>query len=216
MTEDRIPRSVPPEEFDEPDPVEEGEEFLAPEEDVLGMDEMEEPQPIYGRPPERRLGREIPIWALGAGVLIVIGLIALIISAISGGGEPEGTPTPDPTLLAQQATAQAAIATPTPIPPTPTPTPTPVPTLGPGAKARIINSDPEGLALRAGPGRSFQIQFLLRDGMIVDILPPTDLAAEYPVEADGYKWWHIQTENGLEGWVAQGDAQQEWLELVIP
>lgn len=170
-----------------------------------------EPRPVYGRPAERRLGREIPLWAVGAAALIVIAIIALLFSAI-GGGEPPGTPTPDATALAQAATATAMAVTPTPIPPTPTPTPVPEPTLGPGGKALVINSNPEGLAVRGGPGRGNAIRGVVKDGTVLEILPKPEGVNEYPVSADGYRWWHVRTEAGLIGWVAQGDEAQPWLE----
>ncbi len=170
-----------------------------------------EPRPVYGRPAERRLGREIPLWAVGAAALILVVLIALLFSAI-GGGEPPGTPTPDATALAQAATATALAVTPTPVLPTPTPTPVPRPTLGPGGKAVVVNSDPEGLVMRSGPGRGNAILGVMRDGTVLEILSQPENVNEYPVNADGYRWWYVRTEAGRTGWVAQGDEAQLWLE----
>ena len=187
----------------------------APEEEGFDLEAepetASEPRPIYGRPVERRLGREIPLWTVGAAALIVVAIIALLFSAI-GGGEPPGTPTPDATALAQAATATALAATPTPIPPTPTPTPVPEPTLGPGGKAVVVNSNPEGLAVRSGPGRGNSIRGVVRDGTILEIMPKPEEVNEYPVNADGYRWWRVRTEEDLIGWVAQGDEAQSWLE----
>ncbi len=172
---------------------------------------MPEPHPIYGRPAERHLGREIPLWAVGAAALVIVAIITLLFSAISG-GEPTGTPTPDATALAQAATATAMAVTPTPVPPTPTPTPVPKPTLGPGGKAVVVNSNPEGLAVRSGPGRSNAIRGVVKDGTVLEILPKPGDINEYPVNADGYRWWRVRTEEDLIGWVAQGDETQSWLE----
>lgn len=172
-----------------------------------------EPTPMYGRPAERRLGREIPLWAIGAAILVVIAVLALLVSMV-GGGEPEGTPTPNAATVAFQQTMEAMktrAATPTPVPPTPTPTPTPEPKLVVGRKAVVTGSEPEGLLLRGGPGRESPALVILKDGTILELLPKPANVAQYPVEADGYTWWRVRVlsgvEKGLAGWVAA-----DWLE----
>ncbi|MCS7220054.1 MAG: SH3 domain-containing protein [Anaerolineae bacterium] len=200
----------PSSESEEEEPQEETPEGrdLGPETE---LEATSEPRPVYGRPAERRLGREIPLWAVGVAALTVVAIIALLFSAL-GEGEPPGTPTPDATALAQAATATAMAVTPTPIPPTPTPTPVPKPTLGPGVKAMVVNSNPEGLVVRSGPGRGNPIRTVVRDGTVLEILPKPGDVNEYPVSADGYRWWRVRTETDLVGWVAQGDEVQLWLE----
>ncbi len=173
-----------------------------------------ESQSMYDPPEERHLGREIPLWAIGAIALVIVAIVALAFSVIGGGGKPEGTPTPDPTALAR---LEALAATPTPVPPTPTPTltPTPEPKLAVGRKAVVTGSEPEGLLLRGGPGLESAARVILRDGTLLELLPqPGDVTGEYPVEMDGYTWWRVRVlsgpDEGLSGWVAA-----DWLEPVM-
>lgn len=35
---------------------------------------------------------------------------------------------------------------------------------------------------------------------------------EGPVEANGFRWWRVDDEQGLTGWVADGDASDRWLD----
>jgi hypothetical protein len=34
---------------------------------------------------------------------------------------------------------------------------------------------------------------------------------EGPVEADGYRWWRVESGQGLSGWAADGDGEDDWL-----
>ncbi len=199
------PTNEPPEEADE-------EEWKEPETDLDATPApTQEPPPIYGQPAERHLGREIPLWVFGAAVLVLVAVITLIFSLVGGGGESKGTPTPNATEIARQATLEAMAATPTPVPPTPTPTPMPKPTLGAGGKAVVVNSEPEGIRMRAGPGLNNATLDIFRDGAVFDVLSPPGDVTEYPVKADNYLWWRVRAEDGLVGWVAQGDDKQTWL-----
>ncbi len=170
-----------------------------------------EPPPVYGRPAERHLGREIPLWAVGAAILVIIAIVALLVSLIGGGEEPPATPTPDAAALTREAALKTPPATPTPVPPTPTPTPTPEPTLHAGGKAIVSGSDPEGIRLRAGPGLDNATLEIFNDGTIFEILPKPGNVSEYPVEADGYTWWRVRAKDGLVGWVAS-----DWLVPLPP
>ena len=60
------------------------------------------------------------------------------------------------------------------------------------------------LRLRVGPGLTYETLQTLKDGTHLTVL-------EGPEQADGYKWWRVQTDDGQEGWVA-GD----WLVPVTP
>ncbi|MCD6290792.1 MAG: SH3 domain-containing protein [Anaerolineae bacterium] len=188
--------------FRRPDDQPREEPTESPPEDL----DASESEPIYGPPEERKLGREVPLWAIGAAALVVVAMIALFASLLSGGGKAKGTPTPDPTKLARQTMIAMQAATATPVPPTPTPTPTPKPRLMAGGRAVVTGSEPEGLLLRGGPGRDSPARVILKDGTVLEILPKPGDIAQYPVKADGYAWWRVRVisgaEEGLSGWVA--------------
>ncbi|NOZ28219.1 MAG: SH3 domain-containing protein, partial [Chloroflexi bacterium] len=104
-------------------------------------------------------------------------------------------------------------ATPTPIPtptpttrpgPTPTFTPTPEPgtALMPGHPARVVAAG--GLNVREEPGIDQQRVGRLAPGALVRVL-------EGPVQGEQYRWWKVRDKRGLEGWVADGDEEDEWL-----
>ncbi len=115
---------------------------------------------------------------------------------------PTPTPIPVPNLIPTPTPTITPTPTPTATPTvTPTPTATPIPVLRPGGRGRI---DAETLNVRAGPGTGHDRIGVLLQGQVVSIL-------EGPQEADGYRWWKIRTEDGLEGWVAQGTDEVEWV-----
>jgi hypothetical protein len=209
MTDELRPPSPRPDDEEPQEELEEAEEKPAHD---LGIepDPTIEPQPVYGRSAERHLGREIPLWVVAIAALFVVVVIVSLFSLI-GGGAPAGTPTPDATAVAQQATMTALATTPTPEPATPTPTPVSEPVLEPGAKAEVINSEPEGVRLRSGPGRNTLTKGIFKDGTIFELLPKPSDVTEYPVKADGYVWWRVRAANGAEGWVAEGDNKASWL-----
>ncbi len=94
--------------------------------------------------------------------------------------------------------------TPTPPGPTPTFTPTPVPgtVLMPGQPARVVAAG--GLNVREKPGIEQMRVGRLAPGALVQVL-------EGPVQGAQYRWWRIRDRRGLEGWVADGDEEDEWL-----
>lgn len=106
--------------------------------------------------------------------------------------EPTSTPTPLPT----------ATPTDTPAPPTPTPTPLPPGALRLDAPARVIAR--QGLNVRETPSTSSKQLGRFAPGTLVTV-------REGPVEADGYRWWQVESGQGLNGWVADGDAEDVWL-----
>ncbi|MGC8786043.1 MAG: SH3 domain-containing protein [Anaerolineae bacterium] len=93
----------------------------------------------------------------------------------------------------------------TPIPTMiPTATPTPLQQLMPGGQAIVQGTGEQQLRLRAAPGLDKEILRTLPDETRLKIL-------EGPEVADGYKWWKVQTDDGLVGWAA-GD----WLVPTAP
>lgn len=115
---------------------------------------------------------------------------------------PTATPLPVPVLIP----TPTPTVTPTPtLMPTPTATatstPTPVPTLGPGGRAEIRA---ETLNVRSAPGTGAARVGVLLRGQVVTI-------EGGPVDADGYRWWRIDTGEGLSGWVAEGTEEVQWV-----
>lgn len=84
--------------------------------------------------------------------------------------------------------------------------------LEPGATARVVyNGDGIGSNLRDNPGREqsgSNIVGILPEGSVVTLL-------EGPVCLDGRVWWRVQTIDGREVWMAEGDAQQYFLEAFV-
>lgn len=79
---------------------------------------------------------------------------------------------------------------------TPTPFPTPRPLYTPGMQVEVQTVGGEVLYLRDMPSTDAAILRYLYDRNIVVIV-------EGPIEADGFRWWRVRTEDGEEGWAAQ-------------
>lgn len=142
-------------------------------------------------------------------------LLLVLVTLACGSFAPRPTPVPRPTATPTAPTTAMEEA-PTPIPtsalptsvptravPTPTFTPTPMPgtVLIVGQPARI--TAPGGLNVRRTPSvKGDRIgRFQANERVIV---------LEGPVEADGYRWWRVGT-NQLAGWVAEGSNDEVWL-----
>ena len=81
----------------------------------------------------------------------------------------------------------------------------PVPTAG--CEVNVTNVDPDRLRVRQNPGTDQEIIARLSEGDAVCLLGS-------PALADGFQWWPVRSESGIEGWVAQGDPEepeQPWL-----
>lgn len=111
---------------------------------------------------------------------------------------PPTTATPIPTAT--------LTPTPTPIPPTLTPTPIPLPNnpflssglvnvLAEGARARVTEG--ERLGVYSEPNPSASVLFGLDPWAIVTVTGQA-------VEAVGFRWWPVETEDGRTGWVYEG------------
>jgi hypothetical protein len=91
----------------------------------------------------------------------------------------------------------------------PTPTPTPIPVLQPGQRVQIANTDGEGIRFRADASTESLTQEIYNDGTRFTVLEPSGDYDGYPVEAQGFRWYRLQADDGLVGWTVY-----EFLEIV--
>jgi hypothetical protein len=72
----------------------------------------------------------------------------------------------------------------------------------------VGNTDGAGIRLRNEPGLNGLTLAIYEDGDVFTVLNPDGDYTEYPVEADGYRWYRIQIvgnpDENLTGW-AVGD-----------
>lgn len=156
--------------------------------------------------PNRRLGRTGPLW----GALVVILAVVLTLFLLLRGDGNE-TPTVPAIQVTAGAPGGALIPTETPLPtatPLP-PTATPIPVLAPGQRVRIANTDNEGIRFRADASTQSITQEIYNDGAIFTVLEPSGDYDSYPVEAEGFRWYRLQADDGLVGWTVY-----EFLEVV--
>ena len=66
-----------------------------------------------------------------------------------------------------------------------------------GRYVRVVGTCEQGLSFRSGPGPIYARLGILHDG---DKL----LVLEGPMEADGYRWWHLKDKTGTTGWAIDG------------
>jgi hypothetical protein len=136
---------------------------------------------------------------VAAVILLCVGLY-LIVRAIREGGAAEA-PTPTPTLrVLPTATVALVPPTATTLPPTPTvvlpteePTEPPPAELGPGATVVVRGTGNQGLNLRREPTTDAGRRAVAREGASLVVV-------DGPQEADGYTWWLVRREDGVEGW----------------
>ncbi len=104
---------------------------------------------------------------------------------------PTAEPTPTPTMIPLATEAETA----TPAPPAGN-------VLAVGQPARIVA--PAGLNMRQEPRAGSELILQLGTGIRVQILAG-------PESADGFTWWQVDDAQGNIGWVAERDAETEWL-----
>lgn len=154
-------------------------------------------------PADRRLGRSLPSWLIGAvGVVAVLALIWLFLANRPQPVEDPPLPTAAPT--AQQTPAEA-VADPPDTPPPPTATPGPV-ELPVGANVVVGNTDGAGIRLRNAPGLGGITLAIIEDATPFVVLDAGSEQENYPVQADGYLWYRVRAtggeDEGLVGWAA--------------
>lgn len=79
--------------------------------------------------------------------------------------------------------------------------------LSPGDYGRVSRDDPNRLRSTASINGSAIGR--VRPGIVFEVL-------DGPVCSDGYAWYLISYGNGIEGWTAEGDSQNYWIESVSP
>ena len=87
----------------------------------------------------------------------------------------------------------------------------PPPRLTVGGQARVTFTDGTPLRVRAAPGGEYITQ--LPEGTVVQVIGGPQCQGQYT-------WWQIQTSDGIQGWSAEGDMQdyylEPWAELAPP
>ncbi len=79
-----------------------------------------------------------------------------------------------------------------------------------GGRAVINTTGGDQLNVRSGAGTNFAIVVPLDAGTVVTIL-------EGPVDANGFTWWRIRTDNGVEGWVIESiDDNGTRIQTLVP
>ena len=151
-------------------------------------------------------GKRLPRILLGVLAAFTLALTAACTEEKEQAGQQTAVPTQTasagtattPTLVPTAAAEQTKpVSNDTPVPPPLTNTPSPSP-------KEVYVTSPDGLRVRAGPGLGFDIITtapMYTQGTVV----------EGPIEADGFVWWKVKTEDTAEGWCA-GD----WLEFGTP
>jgi hypothetical protein len=154
-------------------------------------------------------------------MLLAVSLIWLGPTLACGSFAPRPTPTPtvavvvetsgtppvgDTPIVAATPTSLTAVTEMPTLVPTPTvvftPTPQPGTALAKGQPARVVA--PAGLNMRQAPGAGGQLLLQLGTGIRVTII-------EGPQTMDGFTWWQVDDGQGNIGWVAERDADTEWL-----
>jgi hypothetical protein len=68
-------------------------------------------------------------------------------------------------------------------------------------EVQVTNVAPDQVNVREGPGKARVVTGQLSEGEIVCLTGSS-------MFADGFRWWPVRSEAGVEGWVAQGDPQE--------
>jgi uncharacterized protein YraI len=135
-------------------------------------------------------------------ILIVVAALGLCqVSGVLGRLRPLPMPTATPTVAPTSTPLPVLALTPTSLPMA---TATVVPVLRPGIQVTVTGTGGLQLSLRGGPGQSQARLRVLTEGTRLTVL-------EGPEASDGYNWWKVRTEDGVEGWVAG-----EWLAPANP
>lgn len=83
-------------------------------------------------------------------------------------------------------------------------------TLYPNTIAEVYTTGGDTLNLREGPGIDFDILARLEPGALVTLLE-----GPRKNDNDGYVWWRIRSEDGVEGWSVERADQEQTLQLAL-
>lgn len=75
-------------------------------------------------------------------------------------------------------------------------------------RARVSADDPRPVNLRAGPGTTFEVIEQVTTGTIFYVLEGPECSARY-------SWYRVEVD-GEEGWLAEGDSTNYYVELYLP
>ncbi|MEZ4832904.1 MAG: hypothetical protein R2873_13085 [Caldilineaceae bacterium] len=93
------------------------------------------------------------------------------------------------------------------------PAATPMPIFEAGQRVIVANTEGQGIRLRNQPNRGALTLEIIEEGAAFTVLNPDGDYTEYPVEADGYRWYRIQIADSpgenLTGWAAADFLQAE-------
>ena len=147
-------------------------------------------------PPRRKLGRTGPVWVIGGIVLVVIvGLVWLAISRLTGGSEEV------PLTVAEPTVEQVEEASPTPEPATPTTEAEPEPTrvmLPVLSNVIVGDTEGQGVRLREEPNINGIVVTIIAEGEKAIVLEPEPTDDQYPVDANGFLWYRIRVPSQLD------------------
>jgi hypothetical protein len=139
--------------------------------------------------------RALPLLLFGALAMLALAAGFWLFAPRDGTGEQ---PTAQPAALATRAPLATATRAPTAAP-TAAPTSAPAPALAVGGRARVANLNGSPLRAREAPGLSQPVVARIPEGGEVTL-------REGPAEADGYRWWRVETADAA-GWVAEGSPE---------
>lgn len=74
--------------------------------------------------------------------------------------------------------------------------------------AEVFTTAGDRLNLREGPGLDFEIVEKLDAGTLVTLI-------DGPRKADGYQWWRIRNDAGIEGWAVERVDEEQTLQLAL-
>ncbi|MDX1414103.1 MAG: hypothetical protein R3293_07920 [Candidatus Promineifilaceae bacterium] len=151
--------------------------------------------------------QRIPWLWLGLGLVVTIaGCIALYIavqSFLSRSTDEVAAPIQATVIVLTAPPSPTQFPTEIALPPTPIPTFTPIPTpdtavapeeITSGFYVVVANTDDLGVTVRGGPSTRNVALTVAAEGTYMLVL-------DGPQEGDGFSWWQVQLEDGVEGWV---------------
>ncbi len=167
-----------------------------PEKEYALFDETPAADVAMTPPPRRKLGRTGPVWVIGGIVLVVIvGLVWLAISRLTGGSEDV------PPTAAEPTVQQVEEASPTPEPATPTTEAEPEPTrvmLPVLSNVIVGDTEGQGVRLREEPNINGIVLTIIAEGEKAIVLEPEPTDDQYPVDANGFLWYRIRVPSQLD------------------